>query len=666
MLFSNFRADQRTRLIASLAICAVTPFLSALAQETSTPATEPDSDLEALGQIQVESIYSASRYEQKVTKAPASASIVTRDEIQKFGYRNLAEVLRSIRGFNVSYDRNYAYIGLRGFQRPGDYSTRVLVMVDGHRMNDNLFDSGMLGLESFVDVDMIERVEVVRGPGSVMYGSNAFFGVVNIVTRTGAQLNGAEVSAEAGSFDTAKGRFSYGTKLKNDVEFAVSGTYFTSEGNDKIYYPEFNGYALNSDEETARFLYGRISYHGLSLEGNYYWRDKNIPTASFGTIFNDGREQTHDVRSFAELRYETPAEADLGVSAAVSYDDYYYNGVYPYDYGLGFVTMNRDKLLGQWITPKLDLRKTYWDRVTLMVGGDARLNVTQHRLNYDDNPYFEYTHTIKERNNYGGFAQLDVAALENLNVIGGLSYDYFEDVGGSMTPRGGVVWQAAKNSTLKFLYGHAFRAPNNYELEGPQVAGARLKPETVHTYEIVADQYFLKNYRASLSLYHMDVDDMITQIPYNLQNYNFALVNGAEAKGIGAETEFEARFSHGILARASYALQRSTQGGVELSNSPRHTVKTGLVLPVWPERIFSGLEVQYTSAARTLQGGKARQFVILNWNLFARDLLPGLEASAGVYNLLNEHYGYPGAVDHAQQVIAQDGRSFRVKLTYHF
>jgi outer membrane receptor for ferrienterochelin and colicins len=647
-----------------LVICAAGVVgLHAQTAEKKPDAT--DSDLDALGQIQVESIYSASKYEQKVTKAAASASIVTRDEIQKFGHRTITDVLRSIRGFNVSYDRNYGYIGLRGFLRPGDYTTRVLVLIDGHRMNDNLYDSGMLGLDAFVDIDMVERVEVVRGPGSAIYGSNAFFGVVNIVTRRGADINGAEISGAYGSFDTYKGRFTYGNRFANGVELAVSGTYFDSKGNDALYYSEFGGTAFNSDEEYSRFLFGSLSYHGLTLEGNLNWREKNIPTASFGTIFNDGRETTWDTRSFVELRYETPADAETGVLAKISYDDYQYHGVYYYDYGIGAPVLNHDKLLGQWVSPEINLRRTFWDRLTAEVGADARINVTQHLLNYDQDPYFLYRDFKETADNFGVYGQADLEVLKSLNVVGGLRYDYFEEVGGSLSPRGGIIWSPAADTTLKFLYGQAFRAPNRYEQTYNGTPGDQIKPEKIHTFEAVVDQYFLKNYRIGLSAYRFDVDGIISQVPDSAGTFHLA--NSSEITGMGAEAEFEARFSNGILGRASYAIQRAEDAdGVELSNSPRNLVKTGLILPVWRNKIFSGAEMQYTSSARTLYGTRTGDFVILNWTLYGRELLPGLDASVSVYNLLDQRYGYPGAADHVQSVIQQDGRSFRLKLTYRF
>ena len=112
-------------------------------------------------------------------------TIVTAGEIKRYGYRTLADILRSVRGFFVTYDRNYDYVGVRGFGRPGDYNSRVLLLVDGHRINDNVYDTASIGTEFPVDVDLIDRMEIIPGPSSSLYGNNAFFGVINIITRKG-------------------------------------------------------------------------------------------------------------------------------------------------------------------------------------------------------------------------------------------------------------------------------------------------------------------------------------------------------------------------------------------------------------------------------------------------------------------------------------------------
>jgi iron complex outermembrane receptor protein len=175
-------------------VLALAGFLSSSAQETSSTTLDrlKGLDLEQLMQVKVETVYGASLFAQKTTDAPASITVVTAEEIKRYGYRTLADILRSLQGFNVSYDREHSYVGVRGVGL-GDFNSRILLLLDGHRVNNNLNDGAFIGTDFILDVDLIDRVEVIRGPGSVIYGNNAFFGVINVITRKAGQVNGGEV-----------------------------------------------------------------------------------------------------------------------------------------------------------------------------------------------------------------------------------------------------------------------------------------------------------------------------------------------------------------------------------------------------------------------------------------------------------------------------------------
>ena len=136
-------------------------------------------------------VFGASERLQPVTEAPASVSFITAEEIARYGYRTLADILRGVRGMYVTDDRNFSFIGTRGFAKPGDYNSRILLLVNGHRVNDNIFGQAEIGAEFGLDPAMFERVEIIRGPASSLYGDSAFFAVVNVITRTGASLGGA-------------------------------------------------------------------------------------------------------------------------------------------------------------------------------------------------------------------------------------------------------------------------------------------------------------------------------------------------------------------------------------------------------------------------------------------------------------------------------------------
>jgi len=139
---------------------------------------------EALKHVQV---YSASMYMQSDREAPSSVTVITAEQIRQFGYRTLADALRSVRGFEVTYDRNYAYVGVRGFSSPGGYNDQVLLLINGQRLNDNVYNSAQVGTEFPLDIDLIERIEIVRGPSSSLYGASAFLAVINVITKKSAE-----------------------------------------------------------------------------------------------------------------------------------------------------------------------------------------------------------------------------------------------------------------------------------------------------------------------------------------------------------------------------------------------------------------------------------------------------------------------------------------------
>src|ERR1700689_3966689 len=203
----------------------------ALHQAAAAELTEMS--LEQLMQID---IVGASKYQQKQSQIGAAVSVITREEIKAFGWRTLDEALASLPGVYVTYDRQFTYLGVRGFGLPGDYNTRVLVTINGNRVNDPIFDSGPSGRELPIDMDMIERIEFIPGPGGAVYGQNAMLGVVNVITRSGAGVNGGELAATYQDPQALReGRASSGTTLDNGIDLLVSASVMRSRGEDRFF-----------------------------------------------------------------------------------------------------------------------------------------------------------------------------------------------------------------------------------------------------------------------------------------------------------------------------------------------------------------------------------------------------------------------------------------------
>ena len=419
----------------------------------SAGETAPDSrdlktlSIEELMEIEVDTVTSASKHEQKVTEAPSSVTIIKADEIRKYGYRTLADILKSIRGFLVTYDRSTSYLGVRGFARPGDFNTRILLMVDGHRLNDNVYDKASIGNDFILDVDLIDRIEISRGPSSSLYGSNAFFAVVNVITRRGKDLNGGEVSGEAASFGTYKGRVSYGKKWQEGSEALVSGTGYDSRG-DRLYFREFdpsnpfhdprannNGMAEYRDGERYSSAFTKWSSPGFTLEGALISRDKEIPTAAKGANFNDPGNQITDERAYVDAKYDRSIGQQTDVTARIYYDSSAYRGDYVYS---GIV--NRDSSSGMGLGGELQLSTKLGEIHRVMLGAEYEDNRRQDQRNADQNPFARYLNDERSSRSWAYYIQDEVTLSSAVILNAGVRYDRTSFAGGTTNPRIAVIF----------------------------------------------------------------------------------------------------------------------------------------------------------------------------------------------------------------------------------
>ncbi len=654
------------------------------AEEKKTAETPPsesaDISLEELTKMEIPVVEAASKYKQKITEAPSSVTIVTADEVKKYGHRTLADILQSVPGMYVTYDRNYSFLGVRGFNR-GDYNSRVLLLVDGHRVNNSLSDGAFIGTEFILDVDLIDRVEIIRGPGSSLYGNNAFFGVINVITRRGRDMsgNGAEVSGEVASFDTYKGRATYGNKFKNGLELLLSGTIYDSAGQERLFYKEFaspgdptvkppipptSGIAENGDDDAFKSFFGTVAFHDFSVQGAFITREKGNPTAPFLTDFNDRRLRTTDDRSYVNLKYshEFPDVVDVAVQAYYDRNDF--DIVEPYIQLGG--PLIKEVQVGEWWGAELQLIKRLWERHTLTFGGEYRDDFRQEQRVLNLGTGAVTSDTRRSRQSYGVYFQGDVAVLTNLHFNAGVRYDQYGDFDPALNPRLALIYNPVGQTVFKAIYGTAFRAPNFFELRRVAVGVALPpppEPETITTYELVYEQGIGDHLRSSVAGFYNEIEDLIT---FNQGLLIYENLNNAEAKGV--ELALDGFWASGVRGRVSYTFQEtkdSTTGRV-LSDSPRHLGKLNLSVPLLKEKIFAGAEFLYVSPRNTEVGTVAGGYGIVNLTLFSQNLLKGLELSGGVYNLLDRRYDDPATPFHRQDVIEQNGRTFRVKLTYRF
>ncbi len=654
-------------LVILAALCVPMPVAA-----QDTPSGQPVSEMSMQDLLSVEVVSTASKFPQAIREAPASITVVTAEEIRRFGYRTLGDALRSVRGFYTTYDRNYSYVGMRGFARPGDYNTRVLLLVDGHRLNDDIYDQAPIGTDFPIDLSLIERIEVIRGPASSLYGSNALFGVVNVVTKTGAARRGVRADAAAGSLATGGAAASYGRLFGDGRELLVAATTYRSAGQRQLHFPEYaaegaaDGMAVDLDQDEMSTAFGSLSMGRWSFRGSAVHRHKQVPTASFGSVFGDDREATDDDRAFLSGLYDGPlGQGWMGV-ARVAYNYYGYAGAYPYDYGEAGIAVSQDEATSHALTGELTARRRLGRVHLVSIGTELRRSLHNRQLLRE--PVGEGFDINRPGTTLGVYLQDEIRPASWLLLNAGIRLDRLSTYGTHFTPRVGVVLLPRPQTAIKVLHGRAFRAPNTYERFYYNLAlglDAELRPEQIKTSELVWEETLSKYIRTSVTGFVSNVDRLIEQRAVSDASLDdLYFVNAGDARARGVEAEVELRLDNGIAGRISHAFADvRDQHDLPVSNSPRHLSKLAVQIPL--PAVVVGLEGQYVGERLTLDGSRLAPFLLPNLTVSSR-AEGRLTVSMSVYNVFNHTYADPGAEEHLQAAIRQDGRTALFRIGYGF
>ena len=669
--FSIFLTAGRRRARVATSLSMLLLPASSVAQQF--PSDLSAASLEELSNIQV---YSASKHLQSTSDAPASVTVITSDEIQKYGYRTLADILESVRGFYIANDRDYSFVGVRGFGRLGDSNNRILVLIDGHRINDNVFGEPYLGTEFLIDVDLLERVEIIRGPSSSLYGADAFFAVINVVTRKPPQLKGLELSFAPASFGTYQGRATYGGQYRG-VDMLLSGTFYNSQGQ-TLFFPQFDspvtnyGVTRNTDYESYQHILANVSFHGFTLQGLFSARDKGVPTAYYGALFNDPRTQNFDYHQYLDLSYQHSIGENWDLTARTSYDQARLQAPVAYSTGLpnGSTTIDTYSFRGNWWDSEVKLSRTLLEKHRITLGTEITDNLRQDQGDYTAVGNL-FSAEPASSLIWALYAQDEFAISHKLTLSAGLRYDHYSNFAGTTNPRLGLIYHLFHPTTLKLLYGTAFRAPEPFEVTpdyGPFFDdNLQLKPETIRSVEGIVEQAVGQHFTLSGSVFRNWIDGLIS-LETNPSDGHSVYENSEKVDATGVEVELDGRLAGGLEGRASYSYTDAEQPATQqvLANSPYQLGKLNLSMPVLHRQLFASIDAQYTSPVQTLARNNISGFSVFNVTLLGHTLGKHLDLSASVYNILDKKYFDPGRPEDIQDRIQQDGRNFRIKIVGRF
>ena len=654
------------------------------AAEEQKPAVGGSLSESLLFDDEVPEVFSASRYLQPASEAPASVTVLRGEMLRAHGVRTVGEALRLVPGLFMHYDRIYEFAGFRGFALPGDFNTRILVLLDGHVLNNSVVTGGSnIGTDLGVDMGEIERIEIVKGPASSLYGGNAFLGTINIVTRRPVVEPGFDVGLRYGSFGRAEAAAGWGRSFEDGSELWVGGRLQDVNG-DSLFFQEYDdpathdGVASRSDGDrtwSGRAMYRRGEF---SLTAYAAARDKSLPTAPFATTFNSRLNRNRDMRAFLDGSYRFVVSPKLSVQARGVLDRYRFDDFLDYSSSGGrlFRDDGRDDYFGN--EAQIDwhpggrqrwLGGVSWERHrALQVSGESGLPpLGSDRRRYDL---------------FNVFIQDEVQVARKLSLVLGAHmhrHDLFES---ELSPRVSAVLSPSGRTRLKVLYNEGFRSPTLFEAffdDGTDfISNPGLRPERARTGEIVFERRLRDNLNLSLSAYRSRYRDLIQQIeididPGPLTDFRSQFQNLYAVRSQGAEVGLDFEAGQTISGRLSLTAQRaeSTQTGERLVNSPARLA--GLLLEMPVRGLFTAaLDLHYVGSRRSespLPDGGLRvdDYLLTNLTLRTRKLLAGTDLALSVYNLLDTEYDDVVAPDHLPLgAVRQDGRAFRFSLQRRF
>jgi iron complex outermembrane receptor protein len=399
-------------------------------------------------------------------------------------------------------------------------------------LNDGIYNQAALGNDFLLDVDLIDRVEVIRGPASSLYGADAFLGIINVQTRRGRDIRGVEVSGDAGTFSSFDGRVTYGDQFANGLEVLASVSKYGGDGPSRLFFPEFdspetnNGIALNADAERANRFYGNVSYGDVQVTGGFVFRNKTVPTASYETQFNTDGTWTDDDRAFLSAKFDHDFANNVNVMGRFFYDKYSYFGQYLWDASdwaeegdpLPLFLDNLDYADSETVGSEWQVSKAAGGQ-HVIAGGEFRNHFRQDQSNGDLYPgpeqfYDEYLDIQSSGNNWAVFIQDELEVNPSVTVTAGVRYDNYSSFGGKASPRVAMVYRPQSSTAVKVMYGEAFRAPSTYELDyhdggESQKANPNLEPETMRSVEFSVQQGFGESVLARVSVYHQKPENLI-------------------------------------------------------------------------------------------------------------------------------------------------------------
>jgi outer membrane receptor for ferrienterochelin and colicins len=558
----------------------------------AAPQTEEEDLALAYGDKSFVSIASGSR--QLITRAPSVATVLTAEDIAAIGAADLDEVLETVPGMHVARSPsayNPIYI-IRGIY--SQYNPQVLMLVNGIPITGVIFGDRS-NIWGGMPVENIARIEVIRGPGSALYGADAFSGVINIITKTAADINSTELGLRAGSFNSRDGWVQHGSTWGGfDVAAYLRAGH--TDGQRQIIAADRVSGTPNPSLAPGSVNVGRDAIDGrfdLSrdkwrLRVGYQKRD-NVGTGAGVALALDPQGKNFGQRISTDFTYQdTNFAPDLDITAQVGY----LHITEKSDLTLFPAGVN----LGTGVFPNGVIGNPYkWERHLRFNLAASYTGLQSHKLRFGAGTQDDDLYRTQETNNYSMgspgpvvettpfllphsrrvnyvYAQDEWAFTQDWYLTAGVRHDHYSDFGGTTNPRVALVWETAYNLTSKLLYGRAFRPPSFaelYNINNPVLLGnPNLKPETNQSEELAFAWQAASTLQANLNLFRYQMKDILRV------DTSFTVQNAGRQHGQGFEVELVWDAKPNLRLSGNYAQQHSIDEATnqDSGSAPRHHV----------------------------------------------------------------------------------------------
>ena len=638
-----------------------------------------------------EIVVSALKRPRTVLKSPAIMSVITAKQIKQMGFRTLIDVLRMVPGFYISMDETgEREIAVRGIL--DDASQKIKVLIDGHSINDVWRGGAMWNFDD-LPVENIKRIEIIRGPGSALYGQNAFLAVIDIITKDTEDIDGFQVTTSGGSFSTQNYNLLFGRELGG---LKISGflDYFDTQGFSKkieqdVLFPaaasRSPGQSQNRKEKTDLNL--RLSYNNLEVKAKYM-KKRRKDYIGVGDALNE-ESILRDTYMFTEFTYKLSLSEKLNMTPKVYYDQYNYDpffeqrpdghlGVYP------------EGIKGQLRFKQRTIGFENQVNYKLFEGNELTFGlqyewIHQHDIKYGKNSHpitnanlttvTDFTHDLPftrkaTRHIYAFYLQDEWNITKDIDLTIGVRHDRFTRFEGTTNPRVGLIWRFIEDAHLKLLLATAFKAPSFQEMfltnNSVKIGNPSLDPEKINTFEIGLGYHFTEHMRASINYFYNRIRDKIildTATPKQFQNGGGSRIHGIEA-------EWKADFGNDNYVFANYTFQdaEDTRDRNRLPDVPVHNGNIGINAGFC--KYTNANLTTHLSGPRPREDGDTRRDIpaqaLVNMTLIGKNFIDNFEVRGSVFNLFDKSYYDPAPQNTVPTDYPQQGRSFTIELRYQF